>query len=90
MPGVDATYWDGTVRDDELTLNPTWFGQPASDQDDTLFHEISHGQGTDDQTSNDYNNAHYIERLMYLDKEDWFIFKEDKKNADKKCTLPTK
>lgn len=91
-PGVDATYWDSSVPwfDDELTLDPGWFGQGASGQDSTMFHEISHGQGTDDQTSNDYNNAHLIEALMHTDKENWIIFKKDKKDADKKCNPPGK
>ncbi len=85
-PGVDATYWDSSVPwfDDELTLDPGWFGQGAGG-DSTMFHEISHGQGTDDETSNDYNNAHLIEGLMHTDKENWIIFKKDKKDADKKC-----
>jgi hypothetical protein len=87
MPGVDASYWDSSVfwYDDELTLNPNWFGQGSDAQDSTMFHEISHGQGTDDAGANDYNNAHMIESLMHTDKEDWIIFKKDKRDADKKC-----
>jgi len=87
MPGVDAKYWDSPVfwHDDELILNPDWFGKGAGEQDSTMFHEISHGQGTDDETSNDYNNAHLIEGLMHTDKENWIIFKKDKSDADKKC-----
>lgn len=50
-----------------------------------MFHEISHSQGTEDQTSNDYSNAHLIEGLMTVDKENWIIWKFDKKKADEKC-----
>ncbi|MCX7625400.1 MAG: hypothetical protein N2Z21_04235 [Candidatus Sumerlaeaceae bacterium] len=87
MPGVDASYWDSPVpwMDDRLTLNLTWFSESPSGQDSTMFYEISHGQGTDDGGANDYNNAHLIESLMHVDKENWIIFKKDKKDADKKC-----
>jgi len=87
MPGVDATYLNQVPwYDDELTLNPTWFGPGADAQDSTMFHEITHGQGTvDDDFSNPFNNAHSIEALMHTDKENWTYFKAAKRDADKKC-----
>jgi RHS repeat-associated protein len=88
MPGRDAEYWNSPVPwlDDELRLNPSWFGQGTTDQDTTMFHEITHGQGTvDDDFSNPYNNAHALEGLMHTDKENWIYFKFDKQDADKKC-----
>lgn len=88
MPGVDAEYWDSSVpwHDDEHTLNPTWFGQVADAQDSTMFHEITHGQGTVDKDfSNPFNNAHSIEALMHTDKAHWTYFKAAKRNALKKC-----
>jgi hypothetical protein len=87
MPGISAEYWDSPVfwYDDELRLNPDWFGKGTVDQDSTIFHEVSHGQGTDDEGANDYNNAHLIETLMYLDKEKWIIFTTDKRKADQEC-----
>ena len=88
MPGTDAEYWNSQVPwfDDELRLNPGWFGQGRIDQDTTMFHEITHGQGTvDNDFSNPYNNAHALEGLMHIDKENWIYFKFDKKDAGKKC-----
>jgi RHS repeat-associated protein len=84
-PGASATYWPSPVPwyNDHLTLDPGWFN--AGDADSTMFHEISHSQGTEDQTANDYNNAHLIEGLMTVDKENWIIWKFDKKKADEKC-----
>jgi len=85
-PGASATYWPSPVPwyNDHLTLDPGWFN--ARDQDPTMFHEISHSQGTvDNDFSNPYNNAHSIEALMTTDKENWIYFKHDKKEADKKC-----
>ena len=93
MPGRDAEYWDTPVPwfDDELRLNPSWFGQGGTDQDTTMFHEITHGQGTvDEDFSNPYNNAHVPDGSMHTDKENWVYFKFDKKNADKKCIAPGK
>jgi len=46
-PGA-ARYWRSPVPwyDDELTLDNGWCGQSTSEQDSTMFHELSHGQGT--------------------------------------------
>ncbi|MGA4578999.1 RHS repeat domain-containing protein [Limisphaera sp. VF-2] len=84
---VYAKYWNSPVPwyDDELTLDNGWFKQSANDRDSTMFHEISHGQGTDDETSNPYNDAYLLEVLMHVDKEDWIVFKRDKQNADRQC-----
>jgi len=85
IPGAFASYWTSPVfwYNDKLTLDPGWFQDREADQ--TMFHEISHSQGTEDETSNDYNNAHLIEGLMTSDKESWIIFKFDKQKADQKC-----
>ena len=78
---ASAYYCPSTGR--WLSRDPSWFS--AGDQDATLFHEVSHSQGTDDQTPNDFNNAHLIEGLMTVDKENWIIWKFAIQNADKKC-----
>jgi hypothetical protein len=83
-----AKYWDAGWFfwcDDELTLDNGWFSESTSNQDSTLLHEISHGQGTDDNISNAYNDAQSISGLMYVDKEDWIFFVWDKIQADKQC-----
>jgi RHS repeat-associated protein len=82
-----ARYWRSPVPwyDDELTLDNGWFGQSTSEQDSTMFHELSHGQGTGDKDPSPYNNAHAIEVLMHVDKENWTYFKYDKMVADKRC-----
>ncbi|MDD4406297.1 MAG: hypothetical protein PHO36_16230, partial [Parabacteroides sp.] len=89
MPGKDAEYWGKDYIfwcDHELRLNPKWLRMSPSDQDTVMFHEITHGQGTDDgESGNDWNDARFLERLMYLDKESWSIFTCNKKFADKKC-----
>ena len=87
-----ATYWDGggTIFDDELTIDGAWFSRGTSNADEDMFHEITHGQGTNDQDPNDYNNAHSLDELMHTDKENWIFFKRDKKIADKKCIGPAK
>ena len=87
-----ATYWDGggTIFDDELTIDGAWFSRGTGGADEDMFHEITHGQGTNDEDPNDYNNAHSLDDLMHTDKENWIFFKRDKKNADEKCTSPAK
>jgi RHS repeat-associated protein len=89
MPGKDAEYWGKDYIfwcDHELRLNPKWFRMSPSDQDTIMFHEITHGQGTDDgESGNGWNNAGFLEALMHLDKEVWPQFRNNKRFADKKC-----
>jgi RHS repeat-associated protein len=82
-----ARYWRSPVPsyDDELPLDNGWFGQSSSEQDGTMFQELSHGQGTGDKDPSPYNNVHAIEVLMDVDKENWTYFKYDKMVADKRC-----
>ncbi|NGO38519.1 DotU family type IV/VI secretion system protein [Limisphaera ngatamarikiensis] len=81
-----ARYWRSLVPwYDELTLDNGWFGQSTWEQDGTKFHEVSHGQGTGYKDPSPCNNAHAIEVLMHVDKENWTYFKYDNMVADKRC-----
>ena len=84
---VEARYWDSPVPwyDDELILNNRWFGQPTDKQDGTMFHEISHGQGTSDGGDDSFNSAYNIEELISVDKEEWATYKNAKRLADRQC-----
>jgi|GEM_PF-1873223 RHS repeat-associated protein len=90
FPGnIMADYWNSSVPwyDDTLTLDNGWFHQSSDEKDSTMFHEITHGQGTEDEDfSNPYNNAHALESLMHIDKENWIHFRSDKRMADRLCS----
>ena len=89
MPEKDAEYWGKDYIfwcDHELRLNPKWFRMSPSDQDTVMFHEITHGQDTDDgESGNNWNNAHILEDLMHLDKDVWRQFRNSKRIADEEC-----
>lgn len=85
----EATYLNSPVPwyDDELRLDNGWFDQTQDRQDHTIFHELTHGQGTQDDDENGcYNNAHALALLMYTDLKHWHCFNADKKKIGEKCS----
>ena len=81
-------YWDaGNIFycDDELALDPDWFKQSQVAQDQTMMHEITHGQKTVDRGPNPWNDAHQIQLLMHVDKDNWGFYANARNKADQKC-----
>ena len=84
LNGVEGKFNTRYWWDDELTLDTGWF--TSNNKDGTMFHEISHGQGThDNKDKNDFLNAHLLESLMYVDVEKLLIYSSPKATVDRNC-----
>ena len=50
-----------------------------------MFYELTHGQGSDDETEENFNNAHLIEVLMTTNFKDWLYFRAEMRKINKKA-----
>ena len=87
LGGSEGLYWNSPVPwyDDELTVPPGWFDIGTPDSDKTIFHEITHGQGTTHDGKDNYDDAGTLELLMTDDLKDWKAFHVPKDAADDQC-----
>ena len=66
-----------------------WTNMGRDKLDELLFHELTHEHGTLDETLDDFNNAHALEKLMTRPLEKWTALQHFRLRAKCTCDPPT-